>query len=224
MDPNRAPTIAELDAADTYAASKLCKEIPREFTGGLTTWDEQNKKCKITEGGCAATSIGPLSIDTFTINGTLLDWEKMSVSQKLKKFWAIHPPKHLVWKKVKGKTEFGCARANFKLKQFCEFPAQRNSKNEAAFAGNVGKGQDNVPPFKYIVRNGVETCIIGKDYCDAKQISYDAQAEECYISTNQQISEFLIGTTLIRELKAAGLGPLLGAAGGVAGLIISNTT
>jgi hypothetical protein len=214
-DPNRAPTMAELDAADEYAASKLCMEIPRRFTGGLTSWDATRKKCTITEGGCSATGTGLISLNSFTSNGTLLDWQDFNVSKDKKKFWAIHPPQHLVWKKVKGKSTFGCSRANFKLQQFCEYPAQRNSKNEAAFDGNIGKGHDNVPPFDYVVRNGVETCVIGKDYCDAKQISYDPVAEECYISTGQQISEFLIGTTLIREMKAAGLGPLATGLGGL---------
>ena len=204
MDPNRAPTMAELNAADEYAARKLCIEIPKQFTSGLTSWDERKKKCTITQGGCAATSTGPLSINSFTVNGTLLNWEDMNVSKNLEKFWTIHPPQPLVWKKVKGKTELACARANFKLQQFCEFPAQRNSKNEDAFNGNIGKGYENVPPFKYIVRNGVETCVIGKDYCDAKVMSYDPIAEECYLSGYQQYQEFMVGTTLVREMKAAG--------------------
>jgi hypothetical protein len=222
-DPNRAPTIKELEQADQYAARRLCTEIPtKNFTGGLTKWDEKRKRCGITQVGCESTALGPLSIDTFTINGTLLNWEDLNVSPKLKKFWSLHPPNHLVWKKVKGKTELGCARSNFKLQQFCEFPAQRNSKNEAAFDGNIGKGNDNVPPFRYVVRNGVETCVIGRDYCDAKQISYNEQDEECYISLGQQIAEFLIGTTLIREMKAAGFGPFMAVAGGVTGVLIDQ--
>jgi len=204
MDPNRAPTMAELDAADEYAARKLCLEIPGQFTGGLTSWDDRRKKCTITKGGCGATSLGPISVNSFSINGTLIDWEKMNVGSKLDKFWRIHPPQHLAWKKIKGSTEFGCSRANFKFQQFCQFPAQRNSKNEDAFNGNVGKGQDNVPPFEYVIKNGVETCIIGKDYCDAKGVSYDPIAEECYISGYQQFQEFMYGTTLVREMKMAG--------------------
>ena len=221
-DPNRAPTIKEIEEADEYAAKKLCIEIPRQFTGGLTSWDDRTKKCTITEAGCAATSTGPISINSFTINGSLINWEDMNVSKDIQKFWTLHPPQHLVWKKVKDKTELGCARANFKLQQFCEYPAQRNSKNETAFDGNIGKGNDNVPGFRYIVRNGVETCIIGKDYCDAKQISYDPQIEECYIPLGQQIAEFLIGTTLIREMKAAGLGDVMSVAGGLTGVVINQ--
>jgi hypothetical protein len=209
MDPNRAPTIAELNAADEYAAKNLCIEIPKQFTGGLTQWDSKRKKCTITESGCGATTDGPLSIDTFTINGTLLNWEDLNVGKDLKKFWELSPPEHLVWKKIKGSTEFGCSRANFKLQQFCKYPSQRNSKNESAFDGNIGKGNDNVPPFKYIVENGNETCIIGKDYCDAKVMKYDPVARECYVPTGQQILEFLIGTTLVREMRGAGFTPLI---------------
>ena len=131
------------------------------------------------------------------------------MSNKTEKFWAIHPPQHLVWKKVKDRSELGCARANFKLQQFCEYPAQRNSENEGAFDGNIGKGNDNVPPFKYVVRNGKETCDIGKDYCDAKVMSFDPVAEECYVSGSQQVQEFLFGTTLTREMRAAGFGGFL---------------
>lgn len=210
-DPNRTPTIKELNDADEYAQSKMCSDIPKRYaTSGLTSWDNKRKKCVITEGGCAATVRGPISLDLFYPNGSLMDWETMNTSKSNKEFWKIHPPQQLVWKKVDGKTTFGCARANFKLEQFCRFPEQRNSKNEGAFDGNVGKGQDRVPGFRYVVRNGEETCIIGKDYCDSKAMSYNAFQEECYIPVGQQINEFILGTTLTRMMRNAGFVPVIG--------------
>ena len=127
----------------------------------------------------------------------------------MKKFWSITPPEHLVWKATSKSREEVCARANFKLEQFCRFPGQRTSKNDDAFAGNVGKGNTNVPPFRYTVRNGKETCIIGKDYCDSKVMAYSETDEECYVPLSQKIQEFLVSTYLIREMKKAGLGPPL---------------
>jgi hypothetical protein len=203
-DPNRAPTIEELDAASEYAASKLCLEIPSKITPGLTIWDDKMKKCRITKNGCAASVGNPLSVYSFSVNGTLLDWTTLNASPALKRFWEVTPPEHLVWKLTSQSKEPVCARANFKLQQFCEFPGQRTSKNDDAFAGNTGKGNTNVPPFKYMVRNGKETCIIGKDYCDAKGISYDANKEECFVPLAQEISEFLLSSYLVREMRGAG--------------------
>jgi hypothetical protein len=206
-DPNRAPTIQEVNDADDYAQSKMCIAIPKKYaSSGLTYWDPKRKKCTITQGGCGATSSGLLSVDTFTSNGTILEWEKMNTSKNTRKFWSTHPPQQLVWKKVAGRTAFGCSRSNFKFRQFCQFPTQRNSKNEGAFDGNVGKGHDKVPPFTYRVIGGEEKCIIGKDYCDAKAMSYNAVQQECYVPTGQQISEFIYGTTLTRQMRSAGFG------------------
>lgn len=204
LDPNRAPTIDELDAASEYASSKLCIEIPSQITPGLTTWDNNTKKCKITRGGCDAGTGNPLSLYSFSANGTIYDWTKLDVSPALKKFWEVTPPEHLVWKLISTSKEPVCARANFKLQQFCEFPGQRTGTNEDVFVGNVGKGYTNVPPFRYTVRQGKETCIIGKDYCDAKGISYDANKEECYVSKAQEIGEFLLSSYLVREMNGAG--------------------
>jgi hypothetical protein len=194
----------ELDAASAYAASKLCVEIPARIQPGLTRWDDNMKKCRITQGGCNAGVNNPLSVYTFSANGTLLDWEKLDSSKTLKDFWEVTPPEHLVWKVTSKSKESVCARANFKLQQFCEFPGQRTSKNDDAFAGNTGKGNTNVPPFKYTLRNGKETCIIGKDYCDAKGISYDANKEECYVSGFQQFQEFILSSYLIRSMNSSG--------------------
>ena len=204
-DPNRAPTLEELDAASEYAASKLCVQIPGRLKNGSTYWDTNMKKCRITQSGCAADINNPLSIDSFTSNGTILEWEKLNASQNFQKFWSVTPPEHLVWKLVKGTPQMVCARANYKLQQFCEFPGQRTSKNDDAFAGNTGKGNTNVPPFKYTVRNGKETCIIGKDYCDSKGMDYDASAEECYKGGYQQFLEFMMSTYLVAEMKKAGM-------------------
>jgi hypothetical protein len=203
-DPNRAPTIEELDAASEYAASKLCVEIPGRIQNGLTRWDNVKKQCRITQGGCAAATNNPISVYTFSANGTILDWKRLDSSQVIKDFWEVTPPDHLVWKIPSKSREAVCARANFKLQQFCEFPGQRTSKNDDAFAGNVGKGNTNVPPFKYMVRNGKETCIIGKDYCDSKGISYSEKDEECYVSGGQKFSEFMMSSYLVRQMNGAG--------------------
>ena len=71
LDPNRAPTLDELDEASEYATSKLCLEIPARITPGLTTWDGNMKKCRITQGGCAASVGNPLSLYSFSTGGTL---------------------------------------------------------------------------------------------------------------------------------------------------------
>lgn len=204
LDPNRAPTLDELDEASEYATSKLCLEIPARITPGLTTWDGNMKKCRITQGGCAASVDNPLSLYSFSTGGTLLDRDKLNTSQVLKDFWSVTPPEHLVWKSTSQSKELVCARANWKLQQFCEFPGQRTSNNSDVFAGNTGKGNTNIPPFKYTVQNGKETCIIGKDYCDAKGISYDSTKQECYVSDLQKFGEFMISSYLIREMNGAG--------------------
>jgi hypothetical protein len=57
-----------------------------------------------------------------------------------------------------------------------------------------------------VVQNGKETCLIGKDYCDAKGMNWDGQ--ECYINNFQKIAEFLMSSYLVREMRKAGLQPL----------------
>lgn len=204
-DPNRAPTIEELDAASEYAGSKLCVEVPGKIRSGLTRWDGVKKQCRITKAGCAASPTNPISVYTFSSNGTILDWEKdLDSSPVMKRFWSVTPPEQLVWKATSKSKEEVCARANIKLEQFCRFPGQRTSKNDDAFAGNVGKGNTNVPPFRYTVRGGKETCIIGKDYCDSKGISYSAKDEECYVSGGQKFAEFMMSSYLVREMNGAG--------------------
>ena len=206
MDPNRAPTIEELDAASMYARSKLCVDIPSQFQTGLTYWDDKMKKCRISKGGCSPSMQNPISLYSFSVNGSILDWKKLGASDNLKKFWSIYPPEHLVYKVVSGSKESVCARANFKLQQFCEFPNQRTSKDDDAFGGLTGKGYDRVPPFKYLVQNGKETCLIGKDYCDAKGMNWNG--EECYVNTYQKVMEFLLSKYLMVEMRKAGLSPL----------------
>jgi hypothetical protein len=204
-DPNRKPTIEDLNAADEYANSKLCLQIPKKFMSGLTYWDNTKKQCRITKAGCnAGDPSNPISIKSFSSNGTMLEWEKMVVSKSIQDFWKIVPPQNLIYKTIKGSGEEVCARANFKLEQFCRWPAQRGTENEGAFGGITGKGYDTGPNFKYIVRNGKETCIIGKDYCDFKGVSYDADKEECYVSDAQKVGEALFSTYLMRAAGGGG--------------------
>ena len=204
-DPNRKPTMEDLDAADNYANGKLCVQIPKQFQTGFTYWDEKMKKCRITKSGCnSGDPNNPISVSSFSSNGTLLDWEKMDVSKNKRDFWKMAPPQHLVYKNIKGSGEQVCARANYKLEQFCRWPAQRGSKNEDAFGGITGKGYDTGPGFKYLVRGGKETCIIGKDYCDFKGVSYDANKEECYVSDAQKVGEAIFSTYLMRAGAGGG--------------------
>jgi hypothetical protein len=200
-DPNRKPTPEELEAADEYALSKLCVDIPSRFEAGLTTWDANMKKCRITKAGCESS---PLSLKSFSPTGEILDYKKMNVSENTKKFWEVAPPEHLVYKLIKGSRSAVCARANYKLQQFCEFPRQRSSKNEGAFGSSTGKGYDVGPKFTYTTVNGEETCIIGKDYCDFKGVSYDSVNKQCYVPGAQKFGETIIGTTLIRMGQSGG--------------------
>jgi len=200
-DPNRKPTPEELEAADEYALSKLCVDIPSRFETGLTTWDANMKKCRITKAGCESS---PLSLNSFSPTGQILDYKKMNVSENTKNFWEVAPPEHLVYKVVKGSRSAVCARANYKLQQFCQFPSMRSSKNEGTFGGSVGKGYNLGPPLAYGVLNGQETCTIGKDYCDFKGVSYDSVNKQCYVSGVQQLGESLVGETLIRMGQSTG--------------------
>lgn len=200
-DPNRKPTPEEVEAADEYALSKLCTDIPNRFGTGLTTWDANMKKCRITKDGCTTT---PLSLKSFSPTGEILDYKKMNVSDNIKKFWEVAPPEHLTYKVIKGSNSAVCARANYKLQQFCEFPNQRSGKNEGAFGSSVGKGYNTGPKFTYTTVNGKETCIIGKDYCDFKGVSYDSVKKQCYVSADQALGEILVGTTLIRMANGGG--------------------
>jgi hypothetical protein len=203
---SKAPTVDQLTAADEYASSKLCVQIPSQFGSGLTLWDSRTKKCKITETGCFARVGNPISYYSFTSNGTHLDWKQLNVSTNMKKFWELAPPQHLVWKTTsQSPTTKVCARANYKLQQFCEFPAQRTSKNSDAFGEYTDKGYvTQQPGFKYKIVNGKETCIIGKDYCDSKGISYDPVKGECYVNEGQKVGELLLSSYLVREMNGAG--------------------
>jgi hypothetical protein len=203
---SKIPTAEQLDAADEYANSQLCVEIPSKYGRNLTTWDSKTNQCKITQTGCTASPSNPISLDSFDVNGNILRWEQLPASVNLKKFWSIVPPQHLVWKKTTASPNTPvCARANYKLQQFCEFPIQRTSKNADAFGEYTDKGYVTAqPPFSYTVIDGHETCIIGKNYCDAKGVSYDSVKGECYVSGSQQVGETLLSTYLLRESQKSG--------------------
>ena len=100
-------------------------------------------------------------------------------------------------KYVTGKPGLVCARGNSLLYRWCKYPHTRIG---ADGYGSEGMGYTNVPPFEPVVRNGVETCIIGKDYCDDRGVSYDGTygTEDCYVSEGQKIAEFLASDVLVR--------------------------
>jgi len=190
------PTDQQLIDSENYAISKMCIMIPSQFKQSMTKWDDTAKVCRITKEGCAATPTNPLSRPVFTNNGTPIDLLSTEKNKNILNFWNDGfnwQPDQYVYKNVSGSTGQVCARANSLLYQWCEYPRTRTS----------GKGYDDVPPFKYTVRDGVETCIIGKDYCNNRGVDYDGTIgnERCYVSTGQQIAEFLASSVLVRYAK-----------------------
>jgi len=200
-------TTAQILAAEQYAMEKLCTWIPSKFGDNLTRWDSAKKACRITQAGCKAGPTSPFSRIPFTNNGTPIDIIGGETSKFLLDFWGPlgkkWTPDFYVWKTVTGSDGPVCARGNSLLYRWCEFPASREGKDGW---GSSGGGYNDVPPFKYTVRdNYKETCVIGKDYCDNRGVSYsDAYMnEDCYVPEWQKVSEFLASETLVRYGRRA---------------------
>jgi hypothetical protein len=192
MATNRIPTDAEIAAADNYALSKLCIEIPEKYGNGLTTWDKNSKSCKITENGCKADKNNPISQVTFTDDGQPFDFNQYHPT--FKSFWKYSAPEFLVMKETAtSTTKKVCSRANEQLYNWCTFPKNRDNKPKA--------GVTNAKPFVYGVINERETCIIPKEYCDDKGVSYNHEKQECYVSQNQKVAEFISSPALVRSGK-----------------------
>ena len=102
-----------------------------------------------------------------------------------------------VWKTITGSNEPVCARANSLLYRWCQYPQTRIGDEGY---GSAGKGYTDVPPFTYAVRDGVETCIIGADYCKNRGVDYDNTPgnEHCYVSEEQKVGEFFASEVLVR--------------------------
>lgn len=189
------PTTAQKEAAEEYALSKLCTEIPSKFSAGLTSWDARTKSCKITQKGCQATPGNPISqlpfdgagnIKSFNKNDRVFGW-----------FWKKFPADYLIWRATD--TSGGrayCAKGNEFLYQWCMYPKTRGD-------GDHIKGITNVPRFQYNVRNGKEECYIPKSYCDNRGVSYNAQTRDCYVSKAQKAKEFFLGSVITRRSRRA---------------------
>lgn len=187
----------QIQAAEEYALSKLCVEIPSTFKAGLTQWDDTIKACKITQAGCSAEDpTNPLSYLGFSSSGEFL--YPSTSNPMFGEFWEKWVPEHLVMKTTKkSPTKMVCSRANHLLYQWCEYPSTR--------ARGVEPGVTNVPKFNYAVRNGVETCTITKQYCDNKGISFTSTPgkEDCYVSEGQKVGEFFASDVLVRKINAS---------------------
>ena len=197
------PTSEQIEAAEEYALAKLCVAIPSTLKPGLTRWDQKLKACRITEAGCSAKDPqNPLSRIGFTSNGDFVSPLVNANNPVFRKFWKKWEPEHLVMKITsKSNHQKVCARANHMLYRWCEYPSTRSDET-----GQRKAGYTDVPPFKYAVREGVETCIIGKDYCDSRGVKYDGSKfgkEECYVSGGQKFLEFFASDALVRHINAS---------------------
>jgi hypothetical protein len=190
MGTDRIPTDAELAAADNYALSMLCTEIPERYGNGLTVWDPNTKSCKITSHGCTPGVSNPLSQKTYTDAGVPFDYNQYHPT--FKNFWKYSQPEFLVMKKTASSPDRAvCSRGSEQLYSWCTFPQNRDKKHKA--------GVTDAQPFQYGIIAGKETCIIPKSYCDAKGVSYNEQAKECYVKTGQKIAEFISSASTVRS-------------------------
>jgi hypothetical protein len=186
------PTIEELEEAENYALSVLCTEIPKTVGMGLTRWDSNKRVCNITKKGCDPFARnGLLSIPKYDPNTGKDDYVPRVVGRNRKSFMKYWDPDFYVWKRTKKSNKEVCARGNFLLYQWCEFPESR--------APEPTKGVTNAPPFEYNIRSGKETCDIPKSYCDDKGVSYDSNIRDCYVSAGQKHEEFWASPVLVRN-------------------------
>lgn len=189
------PTDAELEAAEQYALSKMCTEIPNSIGSGLTMWDSSKKKCVITQKGCTPGYGNPLSQPKYNSAGNEIKINKLD--RRYGKFWQNWKPDFYVYKTTKlSPTKKVCSRGNFLLYQWCEFPNTRAG-------GGYQKGVTNVPRFTYMIKNGKEQCGIPKKYCEAKGVSYSSSKQDCYVSKGQQAGEFFASGSMVRSLKVS---------------------
>lgn len=187
------PTHDDLTKADLYAMSKLCKEIPSKYGVGLTEWDPRRKVCKITEKGCTAQDTNPISQKLYGAGGQLKEFP--DYHRSFGDFWKHYEPEFLVWKSGPNGNK-QCMRGNYDLQNWCENPRTRARGHQP--------GITNVIPFIHTVSEGKETCIIPKEYCDSKGVSYvDSNTGNCKVSGGQKFGEFLTGTVMVRSIKAS---------------------
>ena len=192
------PTPQQILDSENYARKRMCTAIPSSIKPGLTYWDDIKNSCRITTAGCNASSQNPLSRPVVSVNnGQMINLFETEKNQTILDFWDKGNkwvPDQYVMKKITGSGSAVCARANTLLYQWCNYPETRLTGE------NSGPGYTDVPAFTYAVRDGKEDCIIGKDYCDNRGVSYDGTPgkEDCYVPTGQKIAEFLASSVLVR--------------------------
>ena len=193
------PTQQQILDSENYTRKRMCTAIPSSIKPGLTYWDDLKNSCRITAAGCNASSQNPLSRQVVSVNnGQMIDLFKTEKNQTVLNFWGPDGnkwmPDQYVMKNVTGTGSKVCARANTLLYQWCNYPQTRLTGK------NSGPGYNDVPAFTYAVRNGKEDCIIGKNYCDNRGVSYDGTPgkEDCYVSEGQKVGEFFASDVLVR--------------------------
>jgi hypothetical protein len=187
------PTPDDITAAHYYAVSLLCTEIPTKYGGpGLTTWDTNNKTCRVTKKGCQPDVRNPITQPLFDADGRVIEYDESDMM--FGEFWKKNPPGYYVWRTTKNspRTEV-CARGNYLMQQWCESPKMRSDKNIP--------GVTDVIPFKYVVKNGKEVCEIPEAYCKAKGVSY--KNGDCYVSPAQKVAEFFTSSVVVRSDRAS---------------------
>jgi len=200
---DKVPTQQQLEWSEVDALSRLCAgptSLTSSFAVNLTRWDPTSNTCHVNSAGCQASDSSPFSQFKYKNNGDEKDiTAEQTPDKKRLDFWASGgwSPDYYVMKRVTGKQGDVCARGNSLLYRWCKYP---NTRIGADGYGSEGPGYTDVPAFQPAVHNGVETCIIGQDYCDNRGVSYDGTygKEDCYISEGQKIEEFLTSDVLIR--------------------------
>lgn len=187
------PTPEELTAAQTYALSKLCLEIPEKYgSNDITKWDKNEKVCKITYKGCQTSDTNPLTQRAFDSAGNAIEYNKHH--RAFGKFWEKYPPGFNAWRTTNKSDRVSvCAPSNYLMQQWCEAP-------ESRAGGDHIPGVTDTVPFKWKIINGKEVCEIPKAYCESKGVSYTNN--DCEVKDSQKVAEFFLGSVFVREQKA----------------------
>lgn len=186
------PTPEDIDKSIEYALSKLCTEITDRFGApGLTEWDDQKKVCRITEKGCQASVMNPISRPAFNAGGEYIKFDEHHPT--FGDFWKKHPPGYYSWKVTKNSGgQKVCSPSNYLMQRWCISP-------ETRLDGKFKRGVTDTVPLNWTIRNGKEVCEITEEYCKSKGVSYDAEAKDCYVSDAQKVAEFFTGSVYVRE-------------------------
>lgn len=188
-----APT-ATGSPSEEYAMSKLCVDIPSQFGRGLTEWDPISKTCKITTVGCTPSDTNPISRYPYTSSGEDLDFP--ADDRTFGKFWKYWNPDMYVEKITKkSPTKKICSRGNALYYKWLKYPVKRSDVPQG--------GVTNVPPFDYVITNGVEKGRINDDYCKSRGIRFDEVNYNCYVPKLQQLGELFASSYLVRKAQVS---------------------